>query len=493
MDEFKNKFLADTGARRMINNLVFTTITNFNYLNNNSDSLYNKIIVKGGKALGIVQGNALESFDIDGDLFLSKEKMDEIMPKNVQVVQGTNIFPEIEKYTNPLKTDEEVKEQLDMIGEEIAKKLEEKIKMPEKEYDNSLYRVQLDAIVSKYLSDKCLAQYALYRNNTNTCYDCKIIHKIDSIVIEKTENGQRTQHQVWMFKFTLYFEFKYAHTNFKLEMNETKRFPNSLKIAFFDLTVANPYLQVENYKNRLDIQLSPHFFIIRPTLIINNLIDMASQPSFHKRNSAKTKYEKFIRLPFTNYNCEVIKKLSPVNMQEEQELNNISRRRAQIINNPVALARTEQEMYNKIKNTDDEELNAFIRQKMNGDGNKRNISVLTPIEKENLTKMFIRDKLHKLGLIGNLNKHIQSNVRQVEIKYSEVLAPFKDYLDIFADAHTDYSAEIKNAKNKCAPYKVSDKYLQLKNVVNKNFISKEQKGILTKYIKKTNSCNCVFV
>jgi len=72
MNDFKEKFLADIGARRLINNLAFTAINNYNYKHSSqSENTYNKMIVKGGKALQLIQGKPTESFDVDVDLFLS--------------------------------------------------------------------------------------------------------------------------------------------------------------------------------------------------------------------------------------------------------------------------------------------------------------------------------------------------------------------------------------------------------------------------------------
>ena len=490
MNDFKDKFLADIGARRLINNLAFTAINNYNYKHSSqSENTYNKIIVKGGKALQLIQGKPTESFDVDGDLFLSRDVMEEILPQNKTIISGTEIVPKLEEYTNPLKTQEDNVNQLYQIAQEISDEMNSRLKNGKNSYDNMIYRVQLDAIVSKYLTQYCLPAFVLY-NPQGNCYDCKVIHKLDSRVIEVNAEGRRIQQQVWIIKFTLYFEFKPSYSKTPLEMNESKRLPNSLKIAFLDLTVANPYLQIENYKNRLDIELSPKFYILRPTLIINNLVDMASQPDFHKRNIAHQKYEQFIRLNFTDYDCEVISKLSPKNMQQEQELNTIAQQRAQLKNNPIAMAKTEEELYRKIVGINGNS-NANINKDVEQYAQTKNINweQLQPIEKVNLRKQFIHNKLKQLGAIGNLNKHIRTDVKQMTVQYSEVLAPFEKYLDIFTNAHANYTDEIKNARKKCEPYKVSDKYLHMKNVVNKSFISEEKKGILTKYIKQTTKCN----
>jgi len=481
---FEENFKTDIGAHRLITNLVFPTIRNFNfnptkYLPPNN--LFQKITIKGSKAFNLMLENPSinPSLDVDTDIFLNKDIINNINP-NKKVVNLYEILPQITKIID----DVNVQEQLEYLAVEFEKEFNSKVNFTNliqnsNNYTNMMYIIQLDAIMNKYINS-CKNGYLVPSiEDKKRCYNCKVVHTIKQIPIQISDTTKSLK-KAWLLKFAFQFDFK--------ETFITREWADKgLTIPFFDITVANPFLQIENFKNKLDVEISPALYIIRPNLILDNLLNMASQPDFFKKNKAKNRYNKFMHIPFDQYSCSIIDKLSP--KKNQSNFNEIAKKRMLIKNNPVALARSEEELYKQqFGNATQKELDNFILDKL--DGNNTMLQKLTPQQKQEYKKQFIHTKLSNIGKISNINKHITTNISGVETRYSNILAPYKEYLNVFYNAHSNYNKELQKSQEKCSQFTDLQKQFSLSNVnYSKNNVDKLSGGILTKYKKDTTADN----
>lgn len=476
--DFKDKFIKDKGVSRLITNLVYPTIRNFNFNPDiynipGEEPLFHKIIIKGSKAFDLMLDNPTENtFDVDADIFLNKELIKDITAGTPTFIQSS---PKIKEKI------EGCERQLNHLANVMTKEFNKKVNfsaMDDNNYTNMMYIIQLDAIVNKYKSPMCKNAFLIPSTvDKDRCYNCKVVNEIKLISIPISEEV-KSMKKLWLLKFAFQFDFK--ETFIKRDW-----LPKGLKIPFFDITVANPYLQIENYNGTLDMEISPQLFIIRPNLILDNLVDMASQPEFYKKKEAKNRYNKLIHQSFGKYNCAILNKIS----SKKNSNNSIIRRRQLIKNNPIVLARSNEELFKqKFVENMEKELDNFILNKLEGNNKKKILDSLPPQQKQEYKKQFIQKKLKNISAIGN--NHITTNAAMVKTQFSNILEPYKNFVNVFYNAHSNYEEEYRNAKEKCSKFYDLQKEFTISNVdLSANNTNKLSDGILTKYKKDTTTDN----
>lgn len=391
------------GFQRLTSNLVISLIREFNespskYLNQ-YDTFFSKIVLKGKKAFNLLLLDYPDTDHIDADIFINKDTLDEIMSK-------WSTIAEFNKLKNLGTKNIEI---LNYLGKKIKESIDKKINFKklteEGELSNVFYMIQLDAIFSLY-KDICKDSYLTPQLEEKLrCFNSFVTYDIDS---KKTNCLQ------------FYLQIQFRETPFphqvdwlQEQFNNAKHMfiKNVVKIPFLSIKVAEPYLQIEEYKKRLSLEISPHLYVYNPLLVINNVVALEQDEDMVEE------YKSVIRKPFNDYKCSVVGKIPFYLAKEMNELDKLAQVQ-QPRNKSHPLYKTHiTDLYEKYINTSD---------------NKN----LHQMEKE----------LNNAGV--NPSKHFQS--------FENPLEKYKNYLNSFTNAHSNKN-ELQKAKKNCKDTKVNNR------------------------------------
>jgi len=209
--------------------------------------------------------------------------------------------------------------------------------------------------------------------------------------------------------------------------------PNLVKeVDFFEIHIADGFLQFQNYLNRFSIEISPQLPVILPTLVLNYKMDLDCLMDEKKKATELEKFEEFITLPLTKYSCTVVGLLYP-----NFDIQNFELKRRQYKNIPVALDKLERNTYEKLFLQD-----SFSKMEMENYVGKETTAT-NPLIIQEYEKKFIKKKLKNIGLISNLNKVVIKNSTKNQKVYDEKLSDARD----LCKKYFGTSVLLKNFKN----------------------------------------------
>lgn len=372
-----------SGAARMIQNLVFSGIREFNsnpFGFQTQNNIFGRLVVSGNKALDLfLFDKNIPSFSIDAILLLSKDFIQKkIIPKNTPSIQESILANSIQNFfqSNPPESI------LEEIGDHFSNLFNQQIdyrKLTDP-YANMIYVVQMDGIMNAMQRNICKDQFV----TKIPCYSCQVIYKVERSIVD----GKF----VWMIIFTLQI---FSALSFMGPVVEG----NPINVDFFRIRIANDFLQVQDFLNRLAIEISPQLFVILPTHTLNFTIDINSIPDEERRNINLENYQNFISLPMTKYSCTVINFLYPSFNNYAFDL-----QYSQLKNSPQALNRVEESTYNELfkdgNNLSKTEINNYVRAQTD---------VNNPLIFQEYERKFMEKKLKNVGIINNLNTIVLKN------------------------------------------------------------------------------------
>jgi hypothetical protein len=229
--------------------------------------------------------------------------------------------------------------------------------------------------------------------------------------------------------------------------------------------IINPLLQTIHFNNALDLEISYGLYIIKPNLILENLLGIFEDQSVPKvtpqvATQAETLYKQLISLDFDKYNCAVIEKLS--SLREKNVMHSGGKRtddellRIQHLSTPNVTSSQEEKLLEK----------THPNIKINNSSNRR--------------KFLINHRE-----IGNMPGYIIPNE-----SYDQKLKDPR-FAEFFSNSgKTD--GELKLAKEKCSKFSQKKEPLKVLNVSNVSNVSKESNGIVVKYKSKSANFNNYF-
>jgi len=380
MDIIDN-FTKITGAKRMVQNLVFSSIRDFNSnpsLSQTHNPLFGKLIVSGGKALDLFVADPINTFQIDTNLLLSNESIDKLfVPKNTPIINEIIIINAINNWFRSNSPEQQLQE----IANNLTKQFNQKVDFSSMTdpYSNMIYVIQLDAIMQLINPNVCKNTFVANK----PCYSCKVVHKIEKSIVE----GRN----IWSMKFKFQIGMALSYLGPILEINKKE-------INFFEIRVPDGFLQFQNYLGRLSVEISPQLPVLLPTHILNFTMDLRMITDQKKRTDLEEKLRDFIKLPLTKYSCNVVDLLYPkfdeIAFQTQYQL---------MKSNPSALNSLERRTFEQL----------FKSNKLSGiemkDYLEKMAKSVNPLILRDYERKFIEDKLKRIGIITDLTKRVIRN------------------------------------------------------------------------------------